>query len=538
MELTLNGIMQDRRAFEAAGYKLPTFDYEKVAAKTKAEPTWIHFGAGNIFRAFQCNVAQNLLNEGILDTGIIAVEGFDYEIIEKMYRPHDNLTILATLKADNTVEKTIVASITESLILDSENEAEYTRLKEIFAAPSLQMASFTITEKGYAITDPKGNTLPAIEADFSKGPERPASYLGKVVSLLYHRYLNGKLPIAMVSMDNCSHNGDKLAAAVTAFADAWCKAGLAEEGFAAYVRDTDLVSFPWSMIDKITPRPDAKVEALLNQDGISGLDPAITSKNTYVAPFVNAEECEYLVIEDHFPNGKPALEKGGVIYTDRETVDKVEKMKVCTCLNPLHTTLAVYGCLLGYELISEEMKNPVLKKLVQSIGYVEGLPVVVNPGILNPKEFIDTVVNVRIPNPFMPDTPQRIAVDTSQKLAIRFGETIKAYQKRDDLNVADLKLIPLVFAGWLRYLMAIDDNGKAFTLSPDPLLDAACAYVAGYSLSNEPKDLSGLDPLLSNEKIFGVNLIEIGMADLVKTYFTELSSGVGAVAATLNKYVM
>lgn len=538
MELTLNGIMKDCRAFEAAGYKLPTFDYEKVAAKTKAEPTWIHFGAGNIFRAFQCNVAQNLLNEGILDTGIIAVEGFDYEIIEKMYRPHDNLTILATLKADNTVEKTIVASITESLILDSENETEYTRLKDIFAAPSLKMASFTITEKGYAITDPKGNTLPAIEADFGKGPERPASYLGKVVSLLYHRYLNGKLPIAMVSMDNCSHNGDKLAAAVTAFADAWCKAGLAEEGFAAYVRDTDLVSFPWSMIDKITPRPDAKVEALLNQDGINGLDPAITSKNTYVAPFVNAEECEYLVIEDHFPNGKPALEKGGVIYTDRETVDKVEKMKVCTCLNPLHTTLAVYGCLLGYELISEEMKNPVLKKLVQTIGYVEGLPVVVNPGILDPKEFIDTVVNVRIPNPFMPDTPQRIAVDTSQKLAIRFGETIKAYRKRDDLNVADLKLIPLVFAGWLRYLMAIDDSGKAFTLSPDPLLDTACAYVAGYSLSNEPKDLSGLDPLLSNEKIFGVNLIEIGMADLVKAYFTELSSGVGAVAATLKKYVM
>ena len=170
MELTLNGIMNDRQAFEAAGYRLPSFDYEKVSAKTKAEPTWIHFGAGNIFRAFQCNVAQNLFNEGVLDTGIIAVEGFDYEIIEKMYRPHDNLSILASLKAANTVDKTIVGSIMESLILDSDNEAEYTRLKEIFAVPSLQMASFTITEKGYAVTDPKGNILPAIEADFGKGP--------------------------------------------------------------------------------------------------------------------------------------------------------------------------------------------------------------------------------------------------------------------------------------------------------------------------------------------------------------------------------
>ena len=63
------------------------------------------------------------------------------------------------------------------------------------------------------------------------------------------------------------------------------------------------------MIDKITPRPDASVEELLKKDGIEELDPVITSKNTYVAPFVNAEECEYLVIEDAFPNGRPELEK-------------------------------------------------------------------------------------------------------------------------------------------------------------------------------------------------------------------------------------
>ena len=60
-----------------------------------------------------------------------------------------------------------------------------------------------------------------------------------------------------------------------------------------------------------------------------------------------------------------ALDKGGIIFTDRATVDKVEKMKVCTCLNPLHTALAIYGCLLGYTLISEEMKNPLLKNMVE-----------------------------------------------------------------------------------------------------------------------------------------------------------------------------
>ena len=537
MELTLKSLHDDRDAFLAAGYHLPEFDYDTVHKNTVEHPHWIHFGAGNIFRAFQANVAQNLLNSGVLDTGLIAAEGYDYEIIEKSYRPHDNLSILAPLKADNTVEKTIVGSIMESLILDSKNEAEYARLREIFKNPSLQMASFTITEKGYATANAKGEFFPAVAADFEKGPEAPESYLGKVVSLIYTRYTHGALPIAMVSMDNCSHNGDKLYAAVNAFAKAWTDNGLVEAGFLGYVNDQTKVTFPWSMIDKITPRPDAKVEAMLAEDHIGGLDAVVTSKNTYIAPFVNAEECEYLVIEDAFPNGKPALDKGGIIFTDRATVDKVEKMKVCTCLNPLHTALAIYGCLLGYTLISEEMKNPLLKNMVEVIGYKEGLPVVVNPGILDPKKFIDEVVNVRIPNPFLPDSPQRIATDTSQKLSIRFGETIKAYEASPDLHTEDLKLIPLVYAGWLRYLMGIDDEGREFTPSSDPLLEEARQYVADYELSFSPKDLSKLDALLANEKIFGVNLHDIGMDTLVKQYFAELSSGVGAVATALKKYV-
>ena len=537
MKLTLNSIRSEKEAFEKAGYKLPEFDYATVKKNTYERPTWIHFGAGNIFRAFQANVVQNLLNDGTLDVGLIAAEGYDYEIIEKSNRPHDNLTILATLKSDNTVEKTVVGSIMESLILDSSNQTEFNRLKEIFKNPSLQMASFTITEKGYSLVNGKGELLQNVAEDFKKGPAAPESYIGKVVSLLYTRFENGKLPIAMVSMDNCSHNGDKLYAAVEAFAKAWDAAGLISHEFVDYINNPKCVSFPWSMIDKITPRPDSNVEALLRADGIEELDPVITSKNTYIAPFVNAEECQYLVIEDAFPNGHPSLEKGGIIFTDRETVDKVEKMKVCTCLNPLHTTLAVYGCLLGYTLISEEMKNPLLKSFVERVGYVEGLPVVINPGILDPKKFIDEVVNIRIPNPFLPDTPQRIATDTSQKLAIRFGETIKAYLHSDTLDADYLQMIPLVFAGWLRYLMAVDDQGNAFTPSSDPLLDTVTPFVADYKLSSEAKDLSKLDDLLRNDKIFGVDLVEIGMAERVKGYFAELSSGVGAVTETLKKYL-
>ena len=182
------------------------------------------------------------------------------------------------------------------------------------------------------------------------------------------------------------------------------------------------------------------------------------------------------------------------------------------------------------------MKNPSLKKLVEQIGYTEGLPVVVNPGILDPKEFLDTVLNVRIPNPFMPDTPQRIATDTSQKLAIRFGETIKAYAADPKLNVGDLKFIPLVFAGWLRYLMGVDDNGKAFTLSSDPRLQELTAIVSGISLGASTDVEAVLDNVLSDASIWGVDLKALGMDTIVCRYFQGLIAGPGAVAAVLNKY--
>lgn len=538
IRMKLNEVgLKDTKVWEDAGFALPQFDRTAITKNTKEHPFWVHFGAGNIFRAFQANVVQNLLNDGVLDRGLIVAEGFDYEIIEKMYKPHDDYGIVVTLKADGTVDKTVVGSVVESITVDSENETDFARLKEIFENDSLQMVSFTITEKGYSLVNGRGEMLPSVQADMKNGPEKPESYIGKVVSLLYTRFLSGEKPIAMVSMDNCSHNGTKLYEAVEAFAKQWEEASLVKEGFHAYINDPKKVSFPWTMIDKITPRPDPSVRDILAKDGVEELDPVVTSKNTYVAPFVNAEECEYLVIEDAFPNGRPELEKGGFMFTTRETVDKVEKMKVCTCLNPLHTALAIFGCLLDYDLISKEMKNPVLRKLVEGIGYKEGLPVVINPGILDPKTFIDQVLNVRIPNPFMPDTPQRIATDTSQKLAIRFGETIKAYEASDCLNVNDLKLIPLVFAGWCRYLMAIDDQGKAFTLSSDPLLDTVCPYVKDIQLGDTVDAATVLKPILENKKIFGVDLYEIGMAEKVCQYFTEFIAGPGAVQKTLEKYV-
>ncbi len=523
--------------WEEKGYELPNYDREAVKKNTKENPTWVHFGAGNIFRAFPAECLQRVLNSGEYNRGVIVAESFDHEIITKAYKPYDSLSLSVVLKANGTIEKKVVGSVVEALVADQAEPDDFARLFEIFANPSLQMASFTITEKGYSIYDGKGDVLPVVEEGFNNAPETQGHLMGRVAALCYKRFQTCGAPIALASMDNCSHNGDKLKAGVMAFVDAWVKNGVVEAAFADYMKDETKVSFPWSMIDKITPRPDENVKAMLEKDGFEDTDLIITNRNTYTSPFVNSEETGYLVIEDKFPNGRPPLDKAGILFTDRETVDKVEKMKVCTCLNPLHTALAIYGCLLSHTTIHDEMEDQELSTLVERMCYEEGMPVVVNPGIIDPKDFANAVLTLRLPNPFMPDTPQRIACDTSQKLPIRFGETIKSYLASNDLDVESLTLVPLVIAGWCRYLMGINDEGNAFEQSPDPRLDEVKQYVASVTLGATIDTHAVLSPILKDETIFAVDLYEAGLGEKVEGMFEELIAAPGAIRATLKKYL-
>ena len=536
MKLCYEGLA-NRAAWEQAGVKLPGFDWKKMCAATQAHPTWVHFGAGNIFRGFIARLQQSLLEEGLAAEGIVAADTFDYDIIDKIYRPFDHMTLMVSLLSDGSMEKEVVASIAEGLRAGGAYPEDMGRLREIFQNPSLQMVSFTITEKGYALTNLQGQFFPFVEEDFQNGPGKCAHAMSILCALLLERYRAGAVPVAVVSMDNCSHNGEKLRASVLTVAEKWRDNGFVDDGFLAWVSDETKVSFPWSMIDKITPRPAKVVEEMLAEAGIEDMAPIVTSKNTFIAPFVNAEQPQYLVVEDRFPNGRPPLEKAGVYMTDRETVNKTEKMKVTTCLNPLHTALAVYGCLLGYDSIAAEMKDPQLKALVEQIGYVEGMPVVVDPKIIHPGDFIHEVVDRRLPNPFIPDMPQRIATDTSQKIPVRFGETIKSYVAREDLDVTALTYIPLAIAGWLRYLIAVDDEGTPMECSSDPMLAVLQGQLSGVALGN-PASLDGkLPPILSNRALFGSDLMELGLGEKIEGMVRELLAGPGAVRNTLKKYL-
>ena len=491
--LTLNrNYLAQKAQWEAAGVRLPAFDVDAMRLETAERPEWVHFGAGNIFRAFIAASHQRLLEQGLCQTGIIAAETYDAEVVDLFYKPYDNLFVDVSISGTGAFDLTLVASVAEALVGDPASVGDWQRLKDVFASPSLKIASFTVTEKGYAVADGAGTLIGLVQKDLDGKLTVPVHLISKVVSLLAHRFVSGKRPLALLSLDNCSQNGAKLRQGVLAVAEQAVARGLYPEAFLVWLRDSGEVSYPWSMIDKITPRPSESIADSLAALGLEGMTGRVTSKNTYMAPFVNAEATQYLFIEDDFPNGSLPLGRArGVWVTTRDTVNAVETMKVTTCLNPLHTALSLFGRLLGFARVMDAVKDPDIRRLIEQIGYREGLPVVKDPGVIRPAEFIDEVLNARFPNPHIPDTTARIVSDTSMKVGIRYGETIKAYVRDEARSVESLVGIPLAIAAWCRYLTGVDDKGAPMELSPDPRLPQLRDIMAGMVPGGPVGSLSG-----------------------------------------------
>ena len=536
MKMTLQGI-QNREAWQKAGIALPGYDPEQLGRLGRAEPAWVHFGIGNIFRIFVGGIADRLAEAGELDRGIICAETFDREIVDRIYRPFDNLALNVILHGDGTREEKVIGVFAEAVKAAPEEKDQWARLQAVFASPSLQMATFTITEKGYALRNENGEYYDFARRDLEEGPEKARGAMGVVAAMLLARFRAGAAPMALVSLDNRSRNGEFLRNAVLEMAEGWADRGLAERAFVDYVSDESVVAFPWSMIDKITPRPGEDIARDLAAAGVEDMAPITTARKTFIAPFANAEGPQYLVIEDRFPGGRPPLEKAGVFMTDRETVNRSERMKVTACLNPIHTALTTYDCMLGYELFADGMSDPELAELARRIGYTEGLAVAPDPGILSPRAFLDEVMQERFPNRFLGDTSQRIATDISQMVGIRFGETIRAHAEKEG-SAAHLVAEPLAIAGWLRYLLAADDDGRPFELAPDPMGEDLIAYMQGHFRLGHPEEVGEqLVPILSNAKLFGVNLYEVGLGGKIEEMFRAELEGPGAVRRALRKYL-
>ena len=80
-----------------------------------------------------------------------------------------------------------------------------------------------------------------------------------------------------------------------------------------------------------------------------------TSQKTYIAPLSMQDPSTW---SSRTSSGRKASAGNGVYMTDRDTVNKVERMKADHLPeSSSYTALAVCGCVLGYTLIADEMKG-------------------------------------------------------------------------------------------------------------------------------------------------------------------------------------
>ncbi len=428
----------------------------------------MHLGVGAFFRAHMAMYIDNVLRTdptwGIVGASLRRPD------TRQSLAPQDFLYTLAVRSSTGTSTR-VIGCILD--ILDATTQRD-----ELIAAmtdPRIRIVSLTVTEKGYC-HDPATGALdpshPDVRYDLAY-PATPVSAPGLIVRALDLRRIAGVAPFAVLSCDNVPTNGEATARIVTGFAE------LRDRKLADHIRQN--VAFPSTMVDRIVPattEDDRKL--VLEATGLSDAWPVVTE------PF------SQWVIEDRFPQGRPAFEAAGAeIVAD---VRPFELMKL-RMLNGSHSALAYLGYLAGHEFVSQAIADPAFRTLIHDFMTDEVMSTL-SASLGDLGAYRDALLE-RFANPALRHRTWQIAMDGSQKLPQRLLGTIR------DRLAAGLAFdrAALGVAAWMSYVTGIDENGREIDVR-DPL--SARLGAAAASAQGAPRQL--VDALLGFTEIFGLDL--------------------------------
>jgi fructuronate reductase len=404
-----------------------------------------HIGLGAFHRAHQAVYTDDALAAKGGDWRIVAISPRGTDVVDAL-APQDGLYTVLTRRPDGT-EARVIGCIAAAIAAAREPQ----RALAALADPAIRIVSITVTEKAYGILRASGRidpAHPAIARDLAD-PRMPASPIGLIVEALRRRREAGTTPFAVLCCDNLPENGRLIRSAALDYA------GRLDPALGDWIADA--VAFPSTMVDRITPA--STEETLREAERLTGLRDLGA---------VETEPFTQWVIEDDFPQGRPAWEAGGALFV--EDVEPYERMKL-RMLNGSHSLIAYAGHLSGCRYVRDAMAWVPLTRLVER-------NLAAAAATLAPLEAIEFSqyghqLLERFGNPAIAHETYQIAMDGTEKLPHRhFLPAIETLERGGDISS-----FSFTTAAWMAYCAAAGRPDAAFELQ-DPRKDEIAAAVA------------------------------------------------------------
>ena len=475
-------------AIEAAGAR----NLSVPAADSRVATAHIaHIGVGGFHRshlAFVTDVlAQKVHGGTVPDTGerwgIIGVGLMPWD--RKMYDALTKQDCLygLLLRGNTSACARVVGSIVDFVFVPEDPEASLKRL----CSPSVKIISLTVTEKGYYRTVSGeldvSNALVKEDIDGfgAAGLAQPKTAFGLICTVLQRRRAAGLGPLTVFSCDNLPMNGSVCRAATLSFARA------VDPDLAAWMAAE--VSFPNSMVDRITPATEDEHRQLLRDEyGVEDAWPVIAE------PFLQ------WVIEDTFVAGRPRWElamPSDVLVTSN--VEPYELMKL-RLLNSAHSALSYAALLCDHVHVDSALADPdvfaylraYMSEVVKTLEEVQGVDLA---------EYQRSLLE-RFSNTYIKDKLSRLALDGSQKFMNTLKDALLAYREkmaftreitakaanwilpRDRHAGEGTSMVALALAAFMRYCNSTDLDGELLPLD-DPLSDLLREHAARATLVSD-----------------------------------------------------
>jgi len=384
----------------------------------------VHIGVGNFHRSHQAFFTDHLLGKGRKEWGICGISLLESD--RRIYNTlveQDGLYTLLTANFDGSFSAHVIGSIVEYIFAPENPSAVLQKMSD----PDVKIITMTITEGGYNLDASTGEfqiNESSIQWDI-RNPDHPETVFGYLTQALKLRRDRGISGLTVQSCDNIQKNGDVLRKMLLSYVSA------AEPGLTKWIVDN--VSFPNSMVDRITPvTKPSDIETLKETFNIKDDWPVVCE------PFIQ------WVVEDDYVNGRPDWENAGVQFV--KDVGPYEKMKI-RLLNAGHSLLGFTGTLYGLNTVDEAVNVPQIRKLLQRFMDEEVTPLL---GIIEGIDLNNYKENLlrRFGNRNIRDKLSRICSESSAKIPKFLVPTILEQIAKE----GPVKCGALIIATWCRYL--------------------------------------------------------------------------------------